>query len=335
MLGHHAVYSLLIVSAAHIGPVVSSAGDGSPYFRECQQECVDKFDCPMSDVAFGWTQKLCFDCRQSCIWSTVELFKKHGQPTTQFFGKWPFHSISLQFLQYSIVIQEPASAFFSVLNLSGCLYMYNMIKNMSKRAPLRSIWLAYASLGVATWICSTIFHCRDFWLTEYLDYFAAAAIVFYAFFVSIMFTMQVFWRVKVLRYTLIVAVLYSYYRFVSYLFLRPRFDYGFNMRVCLGLSFTTAAIYLLYIYNEYQQHRFRPSLKILLYILLIGLLSSSLEILDFPPILYSQIDAHALFHLATVPTPFMLAKFAVSEYEWQTENSNLNSLNLNFRTKQL
>ena len=33
-------------------------------------------------------------------------------------------------------------------------------------------------------------------------------------------------------------------------------------------------------------------------------LSVVLEIMDFPPVLYSSIDSHALWHLATVPVPF-------------------------------
>jgi hypothetical protein len=34
-----------------------------------------------------------------------------------------------------------------------------------------------------------IFHSRDFWLTEYLDYFAAGALIFYAFYASLMLTL--------------------------------------------------------------------------------------------------------------------------------------------------
>lgn len=33
------------------------------------------------------------------------------------------------------------------------------------------------------------FHSRDFWLTEYFDYFAAGALIFYAFYASLMLTL--------------------------------------------------------------------------------------------------------------------------------------------------
>lgn len=38
-------------------------------------------------------------------------------------------------------------------------------------------------------IFSMIFHSRDFWLTEYLDYFGAGVVIFYAFYASLMLTM--------------------------------------------------------------------------------------------------------------------------------------------------
>lgn len=38
-------------------------------------------------------------------------------------------------------------------------------------------------------IFSMIFHSRDFWLTEYLDYFAAGAVIFYTFYASLMLTL--------------------------------------------------------------------------------------------------------------------------------------------------
>ncbi|CAD5226402.1 unnamed protein product [Bursaphelenchus okinawaensis] len=309
-----------------------SAGDGSPFFRECQNECVNKFDCPMSDFAFGWTQKTCFDCRQTCIWITVALFHRHGHNTPQFFGKWPFYSISLSFLQYSIVIQEPASALFSVLNLAGCLYMFNTLRDKLWNLPglynLRLQWLMYAGLGSLVWIFSTAFHCRDFWLTEYLDYAAASALVFYAFYMSIMLVFGFIRRNYYLSSATGLAVFYSYSRLVNHLSLSHKFDYGYNMRVCILVSFTTAALYLFYIYWEYTNARNRESLKILLQILLISLGSSAFELLDFPPILYHQIDAHSLFHLATVPTPFMLTRFALLEDEYRRNRQRLHEKNL-------
>ena len=72
---------------------------------------------------------------------------------------------------------------------------------------------------------------------------------------------------------------------------------------------------------------YRPSLKSLLQIIAIGLGSALFEIYDFPPIFWT-IDAHSLFHLATVPTPFLMAKFVVAETAYERND-------LPFKTKQI
>ena len=55
---------------------------------------------------------------------------------------------------------------------------------------MRDLWRGYSAIGIGVWLCSSAFHSRDFWLTEYLDYFAAAALIFYALFVALMVTLQ-------------------------------------------------------------------------------------------------------------------------------------------------
>uniref|UniRef100_A0A0N4UM27 Post-GPI attachment to proteins factor 3 n=1 Tax=Dracunculus medinensis TaxID=318479 RepID=A0A0N4UM27_DRAME len=48
-------------------------------------------------------------------------------------------------------------------------------------------------------------------------------------------------------------------------------------------------------------------------------------ILDFPP-LFWLIDAHALFHLATVPLPIWMTKFILLESSYELRQLNYNKM---------
>jgi ammonia channel protein AmtB len=43
-------------------------------------------------------------------------------------------------------------------------------KRVPRGAPLRNWWLAFSVLSVLCWTFSTVFHARDTYLTERLDY---------------------------------------------------------------------------------------------------------------------------------------------------------------------
>ena len=79
------------------------------------------------------------------------------------YSQWPF----VRFLG----IQEPASALFSLFNgMAHVAGFLNIQKRVAPGAPLRNWWLAFSLLSIVCWIFSTIFHTRDTYLTERLDY---------------------------------------------------------------------------------------------------------------------------------------------------------------------
>lgn len=116
-----------------------------------------------------------------------------------------------------------------------------------------------------------------------------------------------------------IVVLYA--RHVHYLFTHPSFDYGHNMFCCIGLSVITAVIYIAWIVKEWMIGAYRPSLNTLLLTIFIGLGSALFEVFDFPPVLYWSIDAHSLFHLATVPVPILMAKFVRDETKYEIQKA--------------
>lgn len=203
MLSNYVVFIVSIYFCL-LDEISGSLGDLTEEFQVCTADCMAKLDCPLRTDYYMWAQKPCFEyalllilnrsfsCRHACMWRTVEMFQRRGRPIPQFFGKWPFSSISTQIGPFVLLIQEPASTLFSLLNLCGCFWLLNEIWSKTpKNARMRMVWAGYAVVGIFCWIFSMTFHSRDFWLTEYLDYFAAGALIFYAFYACLMFTIPI------------------------------------------------------------------------------------------------------------------------------------------------
>lgn len=114
-----------------------------------------------------------------------------------------------------------------------------------------------------------------------------------------------------------------YLAHVSYLSFLPRFDYTYNMafNVFLGLlhnilwlAYSLPASFSVIKRFPYRPKLYRPAFVSRAAALVASMtLAMSLELFDFPP--YGQIlDAHALWHLATVP-------IAVYWYEFMIEDA--------------
>ena len=167
---------------------LASIGDKFSYFQDCVGFCRRDFDCPEFNFAFAWTTTPCFQCRHKCMFETVQHFEESGWSTPQFFGKWPFAAITLDLGPLFLLVQEPASTLFSLLNLLAVIQMYRrIVKEVDDEFRMKTVWMGYGWVGMIVWICSALFHSRDFWITEYMDYFAACALIFYAMFAGISF----------------------------------------------------------------------------------------------------------------------------------------------------
>jgi hypothetical protein len=298
----------------------SSIGDKFSYFQDCTGFCRRDFECPNFYFAYTWTTSPCFQCRQKCIFETVQIFQEKGWKIPQFFGKWPFLAFYLNFGPLFFLIQEPASTIFSLLNLLAVYKMYKrIVREVDEEFRIKSVWKGYGCAGMAVWICSALFHSRDFWLTEYLDYFAACFLIFYAMFAGISFVfpwLQSSYNGKKVWAAIGTSIMLFFFGHVYSLL--TDFDYGHNMFYCISASLITAGIYLFWFVREVSAGRGRRSLGALFLLIAIGLGSALFEILDFPPIFWT-FDAHSLFHAATIPTPLLLAEFAILEAKYEQD----------------
>lgn len=141
---------------------------------------------------------------------------------------------------------------------------------------------------------SAIFHTRDFPLTELLDYAFAYSIILCSLYGMVM---RMLHRYSLfLRGVISLAFLSYYINYFAYLSV-GKFSYSFNMMVNIATGAIAAAGWFVWCHLVRKR---RPYFRRILRFYVLMALAMGLELLDFPPILWI-LDAHALWHLATVP----------------------------------
>ena len=226
----------------------------------------------------------------------------------KYFGKWPFQRV--------FGIQELFSVTFSVANLAA--HAHNLLKLHSaqhdqslnpsgKQHPVWGLWYGYALGSINAWWWSAIFHSRDTYLTERLDYLSADISIIIGLYVSLV---RVFgltrWHTRLLcAMPLIVATAVHFH----YMLL-IRFDYGFNVKLCILVGVLQQVMWCSW--ALYIRH---PCTKQLITFVLLINAALSLEVLDFTPI-FGLLDAHALWHLCTVPLIYLWYAFVMADAKW-------------------
>lgn len=80
------------------------------------------------------------ECVYHCMWRTTNAFVSREWPVPQFFGKWPFKRV--------LGIQEPASVFFSFLNLMAHWRMIRKFRaEVRSDSPMYYIWHIFSGVS--------------------------------------------------------------------------------------------------------------------------------------------------------------------------------------------
>lgn len=199
-------------------------------------------------------------------------------------------------------MQEPFSVLFSMLNF---LAHWNGMSRIKESIPawhsLRKYYLGFGYIGLASWTFSSIFHTRDFPLTEKLDYFAAGASVLYGLFSAVIRIRRLDQNDPPHKPTLrrawaaICAVLYILH--VCYLSFWS-WNYTYNMAANVAIGVVQNILW-----TSFSVYRYNKSSKLWTtwpgMIVVVVTLAMSLELFDFPP-WNGLLDAHSLWHLGTV-----------------------------------
>ena len=89
-----------------------------------------------------------------------------------------------------------------------------------KVQTMRSFWLCSYAFHITAWMSATLFHMRDLWLTERMDYFSACAAVTF----SVTGCICMFFDFEHVK-LIVVAWFVPYCIHIHYLATAPRFDY--------------------------------------------------------------------------------------------------------------
>lgn len=226
-------------------------------------------------------------------------------------------------------------------------------RKVSVNHPMRSYYITWGLVSVMAWVWSSVFHTRgtcccfmlpfgatklafflDLPQTEKLDYFCAALAIMYALYYTAIRLFHLYpqsrrsltsneFDAKQRSRTIwgtICSV--AYIGHVTYLSVLPRFDYAYNMAFNLVVGFTHNLLWLAYSFPSSstllrrfssQPRTYRPpyAWKAAVFVLLTTA-ATGLELFDFPP-WWGAVDAHALWHMVTVPIAVMWYDFLIDD----------------------
>ncbi|KAM9657446.1 post-GPI attachment to proteins factor 3 isoform 3-T4 [Morphnus guianensis] len=272
------------------------------------------------------------------MWLTVRLYVQGGHRVPQFHGKWPFSRF--------LFFQEPASAFASFLNgLASFVMLLRYKAAVPPASPMYPTCVAFAWVSLNAWFWSTVFHTRDTAVTEKLDYFCASAVILHSVYLCCVRTLGLQRPALISIFRAFLLLFLACH--ISYLTL-VRFDYGYNMaaNAAIGEAGTggcgSGAGWLggpcpqvgapLSLFHPPPAPQLFPGLlnlawwlrwclrnrprlphvwKCAAVVLLLQALAL-LELLDFPP-LFWVLDAHALWHIGTIPLNVLFYSFLVDD----------------------
>ncbi|NXX99529.1 PGAP3 factor, partial [Centropus bengalensis] len=303
-----------------------------PLYRECLGRC-ERQNCsgaalrtfrarqPLYMGLTGWTCR--DDCAYECMWLTVRLYVRGGHRVPQFHGKvspegsgggkgsplfplTPPCSLQWPFSRF-LFFQEPASAFASFLNgLASFVMLLRYKAAVPPASPMYPTCVAFAWVSLNAWFWSTVFHTRDTAVTEKLDYFCASAVVLHSVYLCCVRTLGLQRPALISIFRAFLLLFLACH--ISYLTL-VRFDYGYNMAANAAVGLLNLAWWLRWCVRN------RPRLphvwKCAAVVLLLQALAL-LELLDFPP-LFWVLDAHALWHIGTIPLNVLFYSFLMDD----------------------
>lgn len=161
---------------------------------------------------------------------------------------------------------------------------------------------SHKMVSLNAWFWSTVFHTRDTDLTEKMDYFCASAVILYSIYLCCVRTVGLQHPSVASAFGALLLLLLSAH--ISYLSL-IRFDYGYNMMANVTIGLVNLAWWLAWCLRN--RRRLPHTRRCVVVVLLLQALSL-LELLDFPP-LFWVLDAHAIWHISTIPLHILFFRF--------------------------
>lgn len=336
----------MLLALSMVGNVAASLGDELPEFQKCLQYCiiiscedskehseisrenynnlmkdrelVNMFDKPPLDLhllALGWS------CESNCDYQCQRLVTKDrimdNKEIHQFHGKWPFIRV--------LGIQELFSTIFSIGNFIPNYWGFKLLSSHYRAESRKgnfevaTLYFTYALVGVASmcaWFFSTIFHLKDTWDRERLDYFFAGLTVLTGFYAINVRFFHLYKTHNNLKRKLLALVCISMYLGHVTKLLND-WSYSYNMTANVVIGIIQNILWVTLSVSQFKKVR-NPNISLLdniqhkeinwtltpILLVVSVIFGMSFELFDFPPVL-GLIDAHAMWHFVTIwPTVF-------------------------------
>ncbi|KAJ4706098.1 Post-GPI attachment to proteins factor 3 [Melia azedarach] len=334
-MAHHQWFALFLTLSCLLPALYASDGDADPIYKACVEHC-QKTGCVenkcfqhcnfssdgkpvdgpwylQEPLYLQWKQWDCSsDCQYHCMLAREEEREKVGEKPVKYHGKWPFRRV------YGI--QEPVAVALSALNLSIQFHGWvSFFILLYYKLPLRAdkktyyeytgLWHIYGILAMNSWFWSAVFHSRDVELTEKLDYSSAVALLGFTFILAILRAFSV--RDEAARVMVAAPIIAFVTTHILYLNFY-KLDYGLNMKVCLAMGVAELLTWAIWAGVSHHPSRWK------LWVVVLGEgLALLLEIYDFPPY-WGFVDAHALYHAASIPLTYLWWSFVREDAEFRT-----------------
>jgi hypothetical protein len=268
-----------------------------------------------SPVSF-YLRFLGWDCKSNCDYQCQRLITKDRMSENleiyQFHGKWPFIRV--------LGIQELFSGLFSVGNFIPNYWGFKLVwkhyKSESKKGNIEfaNLYWAYILVSIVSmcaWFSSTIFHLKDTWDRERLDYFFAGMTVLTGFnAVCVRYFKLYKCENNFKRNLLGIICVFLYISHVTRLLIDWSYTYNMQANVIIGLLqnilwIRLAIKHFRQVSNNnlsLQENVMNPEYNWTLtpiFLVVSVLFGMSFELFDFPPIL-ELLDAHAIWHFVTI-----------------------------------
>ncbi|CAM9250123.1 unnamed protein product, partial [Ectocarpus fasciculatus] len=301
-----AVISYIVAAAVTAPTARGSAGDMNYDYRRCLRHC--QKNCNPEDIP-ALRQYLLWNCEGECQYDCMHEVARWVQEeyavTWKFYGHWPYLRIW--------GLQEPASVAFSLGNMLPHIHnlLYNREKFCQPGVRFGHHILMYSVVALLAWAASAVFHARKIDPFISCDYAFAFLFISYGLWIAVS---RLWWEIRGDRdrWTKTVFDVCCAGRVVYQVIytLNGTIPFQDHMNLSIGLSVLHAVSWLLFICFSNS----RSKLFCLLCQAWFGA-ASLLELYDFPPYM-GILDAHALWHAATIPLGFLWFRFWIQDAEY-------------------
>ena len=195
---------------------------------------------------------------------------------------------------------EPASALASFGTFAcTCVGFWWLMNHCHQASPFMWCYKTIMLVNSFTWVSSTLFHIRDLTIFERMDYYGAFLTIFVPLFWFICRNFYVHFRA--FCYSSLVMILCCFVADVFYMEF-VKFDHSLHHHVCTIIVIVELLLWVVWVMLSFKKVPHSRYYLLVFGSVVVGPLIA--KYFEWHPPFGWVYDAHSLFHITTIPTPF-------------------------------